>query len=72
MGPRCIQLIVCLFFRAKEVLAEVTETVISDISIDDEPLTLEISGIGRFSNNVIFAKIKEGPAREKLYRIAGM
>ncbi len=57
-----------LVYRARQVLKEITEKL-KDSFV---PLKLEFSGIGHFRNNVIFAKIKDGPAKDKLCEIAGM
>lgn len=40
-------------------------------SFDKDPFMLELEGIGCFSTNVVFVKIKDTPALDKLDEIAG-
>ena len=36
-----------------------------------DPLTLEVKGLGHFRHTVVFAKVTEGEALERLHTIAG-
>ena len=40
--------------------------------MDSNPLRLEFSGLGHFNNTVVFVKLKDGPAKELLHKIAGI
>ena len=55
-------------FRAKEVLADITEGLKRDWK---EPLKLEFCGVGNFGNSVVYVKVKDGPAKDKLHQISG-
>ena len=66
-GPGLL-LVSSLFYRAKEILGEVIERLKGDKC---EAFQLQFSGVGHFGNNVVFAKVKDGPAKDKLYHIAG-
>lgn len=39
--------------------------------VSDEPIQLEFSGLGHFGSNVVFVKVRDGPAKDKLHEIAG-
>lgn len=36
-----------------------------------EPLTFDVTGLGNFRHQVVFAKVAEGPSLERLFEIAG-
>ena len=52
-------------------LFEATEKVKSELDLLKTPLELNFSGLGNFSKNVLFAKVAEGPSRERLISMAG-
>ena len=39
-------------------------------SLGGKPLRLEIGGIGNFRDQVVFAQVKDGPAKDNLCRTA--
>ncbi len=55
-------------YRAKRVLEEIMEIVKETLVTS---LKLEFSGIDTFRNDVVFVKMKDGPAKDKLCEIAG-
>ena len=57
--------------RAKLALFEATEKVKSELDLLSDPLELNFSGLGNFSKSVLFAKVAEGPSRERLIAMAG-
>ncbi len=59
------------FLRAKKILSDITQMVKEKFSFDKDPFMLELEGIGCFSTNVVFVKIKDTPALDKLDEIAG-
>ena len=70
MGHTYVRSLYLLFdHRARDVLGEVTERLKENGSFI--PLKLEFSGIGRFDTSVVFVKLRDGPAKEKLHEIAG-
>ena len=58
-------------YRAKLALCEATEKVKSELDLLVDPLELNISGLGNFSKNVLFAKVADGPSKERLVSMAG-
>ena len=52
-------------------LLEATEKVKTELDLLNDPLELNFSGLGNFSKNVLFAKVAEGPSRERLIAMAG-
>ena len=57
--------------RAKQALFEATQKVKSDLDLINDPLVLNFSGLGTFSDNVLFAKVAQGPSKERLTAMAG-
>ena len=64
-------LITALHLRAKSVLSEVTEQVMTDFDLVSKPLELNFKGLGSFSQNVLFTQVEEGPSKDRLRDIAG-
>lgn len=60
-----------LLFRAKHILCGVTREITKKFSLAMNPVDFVIAGIGNFSNRVVFAKVAEGTAKQKLEDIAG-
>ena len=57
--------------RAKAALREATQRVATEMEVLSSPIVLEFGGLSSFSTRVIFAAIKETPAKEKLTSVAG-
>lgn len=57
--------------RAKVALQEATEQVVSTLMLEADPLEISFSGLGNFSTKVVFAKVCEGPPKQRLVKMAG-
>ena len=58
-------------YKAKAALVEATQTVATEMEVLSSPIVLEFGGVSSFSTRVVFAAIKENPAKEKLTSVAG-
>lgn len=53
------------------ILSEVTDQLKRDYSLGANPLQLQFSGLGHFGDAVVFVKVRDGPAKDKLHEMAG-
>jgi len=58
-------------YRAKAALLEAAQRVATEMEVLSSPIVLEFGGVSSFSTRVVFAAIKESPAKEKLTSVAG-
>ena len=47
------------------------ESVTQATQLSLTPLTLNIEGMDHFGHSVVFAKVADGPAKERLHTLAG-
>ena len=48
-----------------------TQKVTRELNFIHDPLVLNFSGLGTFSQNVLYAKIAEGPNKDRLITMKG-
>ena len=66
-------IVLCLsLYRAKAALLEATQRVATEMEVLSSPIVLEFGGVSSFSTRVVFAAIKENPAKKRLVSIAGV
>ena len=66
-------IVLCLsLYRAKAALLEATQRVATEMEVLLSPIVLEFGGVSSFSTRVVFAAIKENPAKKRLVSIAGV